>query len=121
MYAILILIQIQLSDTVQICSIHGCHPDTHSDSNFRYAPDTDAILILIQIQSSDTVQIHYKHGRHSDTYSVSAYRHGSTFISGWHLQAHLQQLSIISPNGIFKLIPYKPIHHPSSSANFWAL
>ena len=32
--AILILIQIQLSDTVQIRSRHICHFDTHSDSTF---------------------------------------------------------------------------------------
>ena len=39
------------SDTTQICSRHGRHSDTHSDSNFRYSTDTltDAILILIQL------------------------------------------------------------------------
>ena len=45
----------------------------------RYVPDTDTILILT-------------------TYN-------STNILGWHLQAHLQQDSITSPNGIFKHIP----------------
>ena len=98
--AILILIQIQLSDTVQIPSRYGCHFDTHWDSAFRYssdtiqrwmpfwnsfrfsfqiklryAPDTDAILILIQIQLSDTVQIRSRYGCHSDTYSDSAFRY----------------------------------------------
>ena len=84
----------QHSDTVQIRSRHGCHFVTHSNFNFkihsRYAPDTAAILSLIQISIS---------------------RYGSTIISRWHLQAHLQQLSIILPNGIFKPIPSTINHH----------
>ena len=55
MDAIMILIQIQLSDIVQIRSRDEWYSDTHSDSAFRYATDMDAILILIQIQLSDTV------------------------------------------------------------------
>ena len=57
--AILILIQIQLSDTVQIRSRQ------------------DAILILIQTQTSDTVQIRSRHGYHSDTYSDSIFYYNS--------------------------------------------
>ena len=53
MEVILLLIQIQISETVQIRSRQGCHPDTYSDFNYqiqiRYAPDTEAILLLIQI------------------------------------------------------------------------
>ena len=51
--AILILIQNQLSDTVQIRSRHGCHPDTHPNSN------------------SDTIQIRSRHECHSNTHSDS--------------------------------------------------
>ena len=78
--AILILIQSQLSDTVQIRSRRGCCSITHSDSTqiqFRYALDTDAILILIQTQLSDTVQICSRHGCHSDTHSDSTFRYSS--------------------------------------------
>ena len=38
--AILILIQVQLLDTVQIRPRHGCYFDTHSDSTFKYSSDT---------------------------------------------------------------------------------
>ena len=41
--AILILIQTQLSDIVQIHSRYRFHSDTHSDSTFRYNPDTSQI------------------------------------------------------------------------------
>ena len=51
--AILILIQISSSDTVQIRSKHGFHFDTHSKSASRY--------------SSDTMHIRSRHGYHSDT------------------------------------------------------
>ena len=96
--AIPILIQIQLSYIVQICTRYGCHPDTHSDLafryssdmlqtrmpswysfkdnfqiQFRYAPDTDAILLLIQRKLSDTVQIRTRYGCHPDTHSDSTF------------------------------------------------
>ena len=38
--AILILVQIQPSDTVQIHFRHKCQSDTHSDSTLRYSSDT---------------------------------------------------------------------------------
>ncbi|CAI8600415.1 unnamed protein product [Vicia faba] len=58
---------------VQVRSRHECHSDTHLDSAFRYAPDTDAILILIQTQHSDIIQIHSRHGCHLDIYSDSTF------------------------------------------------
>ena len=71
--AILMLIQSQLSDTVQIRSRRGCHSDNSFRVNFqiqyRYAPDMDTILILIQIQLSDTDRIRSRHECHSDTHS----------------------------------------------------
>ena len=91
----------------QIHSRHGSHSDTHSDFN------------LI-----DTAQIRSRHISHSNTHSdftlliqfgyilntetVLIFKHTnyiSTSILGWHLQAHLQQDSITSPNAIFKPIP----------------
>ena len=161
-----ILILIQLSDTVQIRSKYGCHPDTHSDSDFRYSSDTLQTRMpfwySFKLQPTDAVQIRSRRGRHSDTHSNSSSdtmqirsRHrchsdstfkystdtlqtrmpfwylikassrysidtlqtwtpfwysffqlttyNSTNILGFHLQAHLQQDSITSPNGIFKI------------------
>ena len=71
----------------------------------------DSILILIQTQLSDTVQIRSRHRHYSDTHLVLAYRYNPAIIFGWHLQAHLQQRSLTSPNGIFKPIPYTINYH----------
>ena len=96
--AILILIQISSSDTlqtrkpfchlfssliqipVQIRSRHGFHSVTYSDfPQLRYAPDTVVILSLIQIQSSDTTQIRSRYGYHSDAHSFAIQQ---TFLDG---------------------------------------
>ena len=127
----------QFQDTVQIHSRRGSHSVTHSDFKIqsRYAPDTEAIMSLIQFHPTDTVQIHSRHKSHSVTYSDSRTnivhirsKYGHHFhaysvdlqsnILGWHLQAHLQQDSNISPNGIFKPIPSTTL---LPSANLWAL
>ena len=71
---------------------------------FRYTPDPEAILILIQRR----LQVRSRHGRQS---VVRLTNYISTSILGWHLQAHLQHLSIIPLNGIFKPVPYTINHH----------
>ena len=107
---ILLLIQIQSSDTAQIRSRHRCHSGTHSDSTIRYnsdtlqtrmlfwysfkyriqiqlrdAPDTNDILLLIQIQSSDTAQRCSRHGCYSISYSNTEFRYSLEMLQTWML------------------------------------
>ena len=57
--AILILIQIQTSDTIRIHSRHGCHSDTHSDSDFRCSTNTLQTQMLFWYSFRFNFLIHY--------------------------------------------------------------
>ena len=60
--AILILIQNQLSDTVQIHSGHGCHSVTHSE----VIPSPEMLHTQMFLCHPFRIQIHSRHGSHSD-------------------------------------------------------
>ena len=73
--AILFLIQIHLSDTVQIRSKHGGRSVAYTDSVFKYSSDTDTILMLILL-------IYNKHSWMASTSpSPTRFYH----LSKWHL------------------------------------
>ena len=67
--AILLFIQIHLSDIVQIRSRHGCHSDTHLDFKFRYSSDTLQTRMPFWYSFKFQVQIRFRHGCHSGSLS----------------------------------------------------
>ena len=85
--------------------------------SFRYSSDT------LQTRKPFCYLFRFKCRYSSDTFHIQTpfwclFFWFTINILGWYLQAHLQQDSNISPNGIFKAIPSITL---LSSANLWAL
>ena len=136
--AILILIQIQLSDTVQMHSRRGCHSSTHSNSASRYSSDTLQTQKPFWYSFKFYFQKRVKYNPLMDIILVLNLTHPlfqckSTRGLFWHfLYSHQQSFldgickpisnNFSSPVQIASLGPFPtPSTTTSWSANFWAL
>ena len=78
-----IMLFIQKSNivTTRICSRHGRHSISQTDSVSRYSSDTFQTQMSswysFRFNLSDTIQIRFRHGCHPDTHSDSTFRYSS--------------------------------------------